>query len=48
MLLHASIIGVKALELSEGGVDRAVEGAVDGVLKGGERIAAGFEVLRPF
>jgi hypothetical protein len=33
MLLHTSVIGVEALELSEGGVDRAVKGAVDGVLK---------------
>lgn len=39
-LSHASVIGVKALELSEGGVDGAVEGAVNSVLKGAERIAA--------
>jgi hypothetical protein len=48
MLLHTSVIRVEALELSEGGVDGAVEGAVDSVLEGGERIAAGFEALGPF
>lgn len=35
-----SVIGIKALKLGEGGVDRAIKGAVDGVLKGAEQIAA--------
>jgi hypothetical protein len=43
-----SVIKVEALELSKGGVNEAVEKAVNNVLKEGERIAAGFEALRPF
>ena len=48
MLLYTSIIRVKALELSKGGINRAIKGVVNSVLKGGERIATRFEVLGPF
>jgi hypothetical protein len=47
-LLHASVIGVKALELSKSGVDRAIEGAVNSVLEGAKRITAKFEALKAF
>jgi hypothetical protein len=43
--LHTLVISVEALELSEEGVDEAVKGVVDGVLKRAEQIAAGFKKL---
>ena len=44
-LLYTLVISVKALELSEGGVDGTVEGAVDSVFKGAERITVESEAL---
>jgi hypothetical protein len=46
--LYTSVIKVKALELSEGGVNKAVKKAVNNILKKRERIATKFKALRPF
>ena len=42
-LPHTSTIGVEALELSEGAVERAIEEVVDGIFEGAERMIARFE-----
>jgi hypothetical protein len=39
---------VKAFKLSESGVNKAIKGVVNSILKGGEQITTRFKALKPF